>query len=626
MEAGEVMVSLLILLPLAGSALLLAAGRHLPERWAGLLGTLTVGAGFVLAAVAGGDFLTGGGEALHIPWFDWLRPLGVRAGLLWDPLSALMALVVTGVGSLIHLYSIGYMKGDPRFGRFFAYMNLFVASMLILVLADGFALLFVGWELVGLCSYLLISFWFEKPAAAAAGKKAFVVNRVGDAGFLVALMLVFSTFGSLGYQEVLGRAAAELSTGMATAITLLLLMGAAGKSAQFPLYVWLPDAMEGPTPVSALIHAATMVTAGVFMVVRTGALFDLAPASAAVVAAIGIGTALYAATIAVAQHDIKRVLAYSTISQLGFMFAGVGAGAYVAGMFHLTTHAFFKALLFLGAGAVIHALGGEQDMRRMGGLWRRLPVTTVTMVVAWLAISGIPPLSGFWSKDEILATLFARGGAWRALWAVGLLTALLTAFYMSRMIYLTFFGTPRWAEGAHPHEAPPVMALPLGVLAVAALGAGVLNTPWRPGLAHFLDPVFAGLQVAHLPASTTQWVLAAVSAAVAVVGILLAAAVYLRGRRPSEEGPAWDLVRRGYRVDEAYARVFAAGGGAAARFAADTVDQKGIDGLVNGVGVLVRLAAERLRPLQTGFVRQYGLGIVAGAVALLAWFLSRGGF
>ena len=620
------MVSLLILLPLGGSALLLAFGRRLGQPGAGLLGTLTVGAGFVLAVVAGWGFVAGTGEALEVPWFDWLPALGVRAGLLWDPLSALMAMVVTGVGALIHVYSIGYMRGDPRIGRFFAYMNLFVASMLILVLADGFALLFVGWELVGLCSYLLISFWFERPSAAAAGKKAFVVNRVGDAGFLVALMLVFASFGSLRYADVFSQAPSELTTGSATAITLLLLVGAVGKSAQFPLYVWLPDAMEGPTPVSALIHAATMVTAGVFMVARTGALFELAPASAAVVAVVGMGTALYAATIAVAQHDVKRVLAYSTISQLGYMFAAVGAGAYVAGMFHLTTHAFFKALLFLGAGAVIHALAGEQDMRRMGGLWRRLPVTTATMVVAWLAISGIPPFSGFWSKDEILATIFERGGLWRVIWGLGLLTALITAFYMTRMIYLTFFGERRWSEQAHPHEAPWVMGLPLAVLAVLALGGGMLNTPWRLGLEHFLEPAFHGVPIATAGPGFTQVVLAIVSAEVALAGLLLAVAAYRRGLRPAEEEPAWDLVRRGYGVDEAYARVFAAGGGAAARLAAGPVDQKGIDGLVNGVGVLVRAIGERLRPLQTGFVRNYGLSILVGAVALLAWFLSRGGW
>ncbi|HSQ37593.1 MAG TPA: NADH-quinone oxidoreductase subunit L [Acidimicrobiia bacterium] len=626
MEAGEVTVTLLILLPLGGSALLLAFGRRLGEPGAGVLGTLTVGAGFVLSVVAGWGFLAGTGEALEVPWFDWLPALGVRAGLLWDPLSALMAMVVTGVGALIHLYSIGYMRGDPRFGRFFAYMNLFVASMLILVLADGFALLFVGWELVGLCSYLLISFWFERPAAAAAGKKAFVVNRVGDAGFLVALMLVFAAFGSLRYADVFSRAPAELTTGSATAITLLLLMGAVGKSAQFPLYVWLPDAMEGPTPVSALIHAATMVTAGVFMVARTGALFELAPASAAVVAVVGMGTALYAATIAVAQHDVKRVLAYSTISQLGYMFAAVGAGAYVAGMFHLTTHAFFKALLFLGAGAVIHSLAGEQDMRRMGGLWRKLPVTTATMVVAWLAISGIPPFSGFWSKDEILATIFERGGLWRVIWALGLLTALITAFYMTRMIYLTFFGERRWPEGAHPHEAPWPMGLPLAVLAVLAMGGGLLNTPWRLGLEHFLEPAFHGVPIAAAGHGFTQMVLAIVSSEVALAGILLAVAAYRRGPRPAEEQPEWDLVRRGYGVDEAYARVFAAGGGAAARLAAGPVDQKGIDGLVNGVGVLVRTIGEHLRPLQSGFVRNYGVSILVGAVALLAWFLSRGGW
>jgi NADH-quinone oxidoreductase subunit L len=626
MEAGEVLVSLLILLPLGGSALLLALGRRLGEPAAGILGTLTVASGFVLALVAGGEFLAGTGAAHAIPWFDWLPALGVTAGLLWDPLSALMAMVVTGVGALIHVYSLGYMRGDPRFGRFFAYMNLFVASMLILVLADGFALLFVGWELVGLCSYLLISFWFEKPAAAAAGKKAFVVNRVGDAGFLVALMLIFSTFGSLRYEEVFARASSELTTGAATAVTLLLLMGAVGKSAQLPLYVWLPDAMEGPTPVSALIHAATMVTAGVFMVARTGVLFELAPAAAAVVAVVGIGTALYAATIAVAQHDIKRVLAYSTISQLGYMFAAVGAGAYVAGMFHLTTHAFFKALLFLGAGAVIHALSGEQDLRRMGGLWRRLPVTTATMVVAWLAISGIPPFSGFWSKDEILATVFERGGAWRVVWALGLLTALITAFYMTRMLYLAFFGERRWAEDSHPHEAPRVMTLPLAALALLALAGGVINTPWRLGLEHFLEPAFPGVPIAAPGSGFSQLVLAIISAEVAAAGIILAVVAYRRGLRPAEDGPAWGLVRRGYGVDEAYARVFAAGGGTAARLAAGPVDQKGIDGLVNGVGVLVRAVGERLRPLQTGFVRNYGLSILVGAVALLAWFLSRGGW
>jgi NADH-quinone oxidoreductase subunit L len=624
MDAGEVMVSLLILLPLGGSALLLAFGRRLGERAAGILGTLTVATGFVLALVAGRDFLAGTGEALAVPWFDWLPALGVRAGLLWDPLSALMAMVVTGVGALIHVYSIGYMRGDPRCGRFFAYMNLFVASMLILALADGFALLFVGWELVGLCSYLLISFWFERPAAAAAGKKAFVVNRVGDAGFLVALMLIFSAVGSLRYADVFARAPSRLTTGTATAITLLLLMGAVGKSAQFPLYVWLPDAMEGPTPVSALIHAATMVTAGVFMVARTGVLYNLAPASAAAAAVIGIGTALYAATVAVAQHDIKRVLAYSTISQLGYMFAAVGAGAYVAGMFHLTTHAFFKALLFLGAGTVIHALAGEQDMRRMGGLWRKLPLTTTTMVVAWLAISGIPPFSGFWSKDEILATIFARGGAWRVIWALGLLTALITAFYMTRMLYLTFFGERRWAEDTHPHEAPWVMGLPLAGLALLALAGGVINTPWRLGLEHFLEPAFHGVPIAGPGSGFTQVILAVVTAEVAVAGIVLAVAAYRRGLRPAEEGAAWGLVRRGYGVDEAYARVFAVGGGAAARLAAGPVDQKGVDGLVNGVGVLVRATGERLRPLQTGFVRNYGLGILVGAVALLAWFLSRG--
>jgi NADH-quinone oxidoreductase subunit L len=620
------MVSLLILLPLGGFVVLLSFGRRLGEPWAGVLGTLTVASGFGLALAAALGFIGGTGEPETIKWFDWLPSLGVGFGLLWDRLSAVMALVVTGVGALIHVYSIGYMRGDPRFGRFFAYMNLFVASMLVLVLADGFAVLFVGWELVGLCSYLLISFWFERPSAAAAGKKAFVVNRVGDAGFLVALMIVFATFGSLDYGKVFASAPTGATTATLTVITLLLLVGAAGKSAQLPLYIWLPDAMEGPTPVSALIHAATMVTAGVFMVARTGILYELAPASAATVAIVGAATALYAATIALAQRDIKRVLAYSTISQLGYMFLGVGAAAYSAGIFHLTTHAFFKALLFLGAGSVIHAMGGEQDLRRMGGLARIMPGTAITMIIAWLAISGIPPFAGFWSKDEILASVFARGGLWVVLWAVGLLTALLTAAYMSRMMYLTFFGERRWEEGVQPHESPKVMVLPLAVLAVASLVGGLVNTPWRLGLEHFLDPVFAAVKPTVPGEGSIQVVLAVVSASVALAGILLATVFYLWRRRPAEEGGIWAALRGGYYLDDLYARVLVGGGGAVSRFAASTIDQKGVDGLVNGVGALTTLVGRKLRPLQSGFVRSHSLGLLVGAVALLVWFLSRGGF
>jgi len=622
----NVLVSLVPLLPLGGAVVLLAFGKRLGEPWGGITATATVAASFGLALAAALGFLGGGAEPEIVTWFDWLPALGVRAELLWDPLAALMTLVVTGVGAVIHLYSIGYMKGDEGYGRFFAYMNLFAFSMLILVLANNFAVLFVGWELVGLCSYLLISFWFDRPTAAAAGKKAFVVNRVGDAGFLVALMLVFSTFGTLDFGRVFEAAPAELGTGLATAITILLLVGATGKSAQLPLYVWLPDAMEGPTPVSALIHAATMVTAGVYMVARTGALFDLAPVSAGVVAVVGAATAFYAATVALGQRDIKRVLAYSTISQLGYMFMAVGAAAYVAGLFHLLTHAFFKALLFLGAGSVIHALGGEQDMRRMGGLARRMPLTFGTMLVAWLAISGIPPFSGFWSKDEILAALFQRGGLWTVLWGVGLVTALITAYYMSRLMYLTFFGERHWSEGVHPHESPPVMALPLLVLGLGSLVGGLVNTTWRPALEHFLEPAFEGLTTATLPEGVTLLLLATISAAAGLAGIIAAADIYMRRKAAREEGPVWDLLRGGYRVDDLYARVFVDGGGALTRFAATTVDEKGVDGAVNGLARLTGWLGARMRPLQTGFVRSYGLVVLVGAVALLAWFLSRGVF
>jgi NADH-quinone oxidoreductase subunit L len=620
----EVLVSLLLLGPLAGAVVLLLLGKRIGEPGAGALATAIVGASFAMALLAGADFITG--DAHHaevVHWFSWLPPLGVDAAFRWDALSVVMTLVVTGVGSLIHLYSIGYMHGDERYPRFFAYLNLFIFSMLTLVLADNFALLFVGWELVGLSSYLLISFWFERETAAAAGKKAFVTNRVGDVGFMVALMLIFAEFGTFGFDAVFETAEGVLSTEMATAITLLLLVGAAGKSAQLPLYVWLPDAMEGPTPVSALIHAATMVTAGVYMVARSGALFELAPVSGGVVATVGAATALFAATIAIFQNDIKRVLAYSTISQLGYMFLAVGSAAYVAGIFHLMTHAFFKALLFLGAGSVIHAMHEEQDMRKMGGLRSKMPVTAFTMIIAWLAISGIPPFAGFWSKDEILATVFERGELWVVLWVVGLITALLTAFYMSRLIFMTFFGKPRWEEGKHPHESPAVMTLPLIVLAVASVVGGLVNTPWRLGLEHFLEPAFELVKLAHPPEGGTAFALALVSVAAAAVGIV-AALRYARGL-PKEEGAAVRLLERGYYVDDLYRKVFVDGGGRVAELSAEG-DRRIVDGGVNGVGWLTQKAGALLRPLQTGFVRSSALWITVGTVGLLAWFLTRGAF
>ncbi|CAN5531164.1 NADH-quinone oxidoreductase subunit L [soil metagenome] len=618
------LVWLVIALPLAGYALLQVFGKRIGEPAAGWIATLLVGAAFAVAVLASIDVLTG--EAPHhtIHLFTWMPAIGVDASLLWDPLSTMMTLIVTGVGFLIHLYSVGYMHGEERFGRFFTYLNLFIASMLILVLADGFGLLFVGWELVGLSSYLLISFWFVKPVAAAAGKKAFVVNRIGDLGFLIALMLIFANFGTLAFAPVFERAPEVLTTGGATAITLLLLVGAAGKSAQIPLHVWLPDAMEGPTPVSALIHAATMVTAGVYLTARSGVLFELAPVSAATVAVVGAATALIAATIAIAQRDIKRVLAYSTISQLGYMFMAVGAAAYVAGVFHLLTHAFFKALLFLGAGSVIHAVAGEQDMAKMGGLRRVMPVTFVTMVVAWLAISGIPIFAGFWSKDEILAVLFGRGGWWLALWAVGLVTAALTAFYMSRMIYLTFFGRPRWDDGVHPHESPVTMTLPLVALGGLSLVGGLINTPFKPVLEHILQPSFDLVERAHIPEGVTPWVLAAVSVAAGVVGIAYAARRYLGETRPDETGPVWELVEQGYRVDDLYGGTLVIPGRRGAEALAFTADAKVVDGAVNGTGRLVQVVSTLLRPLQTGFARSYVLGIVAGTLGLVVWLLVRG--
>ncbi|MDH3462912.1 MAG: NADH-quinone oxidoreductase subunit L, partial [Acidimicrobiia bacterium] len=476
------LIWLVIAIPLTAAVVLHFAGRYLGDPRSGWLASAAVGSSFVIALIAALPFFDGSGHGEIVRLWDWMPAIGAALEIQWDPLAALMALVVTGVGALIHVFAIGYMRGDERFHRFFTNLNLFIASMLTLVLAGNYAMLFLGWELVGLCSYLLIGFWYTRPTAAAAAKKAFIVNRIGDFGFMIALMLIFTSFGTLAYAGVFETAGEVLTTSTATVIGLLLLVGAAGKSAQVPLYVWLPDAMEGPTPVSALIHAATMVTAGVYVIARSAAIFELAPAASITVATIGAVTALWAATIAMAQRDIKKVLAYSTISQLGYMFLAVGATAYVAGVFHLMTHAFFKALLFLGAGSVIHAMNDEQDMHKMGGLFTKMPITAVTMGIATLAIAGIPPLAGFWSKDEILASSFERGGWFAALFVVGVITALLTAFYMSRQWVLVFLGEPRWDQGVEPHESPWVMTAPLMILAGLSVVGGLVNTPIRTSL------------------------------------------------------------------------------------------------------------------------------------------------
>ncbi len=621
---------LVIALPLAGTVLLHFFGRYLKEPLSGWLASAAIGAAFVIALVAALPFFRGEEEATTIALGEWMPAIGAGFELLWDPLAAVMTLIVTGVGTLIHVFAIGYMHGDERFPRFFSHLNLFAASMLTLVLAGNYAMLFLGWELVGLCSYLLVGFWFFRPIAAAAAKKAFIVNRIGDFGFMIGLMLVFATFGTLSFSGVFDRAGEELTSGLATAIGLLLLVGATGKSAQVPLYVWLPDAMEGPTPVSALIHAATMVTAGVYVIARSAPIYEFSPFASTVVASIGALTAIWAASIALAQRDIKKVLAYSTISQLGFMFLAVGATAYVAGIFHLMTHAFFKALLFLCAGSVMHAMSDEQDMHKMGGLFRKMPVTAITMGVAALALAGVPPLAGFWSKDEILAAGFARGGWFQFLWVIGLVTALLTAFYIARLWVLVFLGEGRWDEDAHPHESPKVMTHPLIVLAVLTVLGGLVNTPFRLGLEHFLEPSFASV---HLQHATDDWVVLGVLAGLSVLAALAGAGVgYLAYNRPTERWrrfeesfePLWGAWEAAYGVDDLYGRVLVAPGRSLAETAAFAVDVGVVDGAVNGVGRLVRNLGEWARPLQTGFVRNYGVLFLGGALIVVVWLVAGG--
>ena len=614
---------LVIAFPLTGAAVLLLFGKRFGDPWAGWVASGTVFASFLFALPLIIPLIQGTEEAQTVFIYEWIPIVHADISILWDPLSALMTLLVTGIGTVIHVYSIGYMRGDGRFGRYFAYLNLFAGSMLILVLANNYAMMFIGWELVGFCSYLLISFWFVRPAAAAAGKKAFIVNRIGDFGYIVAMMLIFFVFGTFDFDIVFGSAASELSHGMAVAITLLLLLAAAGKSAQIPLYVWLPDAMEGPTPVSALIHAATMVTAGIYMLARSAALLDLAPETGTIIATIGVITAFWAALIAMSQRDIKRVLAYSTISQLGYMIFAVGLGSYVAAMFHLTTHAFFKALLFLGAGSVIHAMSGEQNMWKMGGLRKIMPITFWTMVTAWLAISGVFPFSGFWSKDEILASAFVEQ-SW-VLWAIGVATAFLTAFYMSRLMFLTFFGEERWPEGTHPHESPAVMTGALVILAVPTVFLGGINTPFALTFEHFLEPAFEFVQLPHPGEAVTLVSLAVMSGLIALAGVGFAYFRYLRRVPQQATGGYWSAAEDGFYIDDIYGRTIVLPGKWFAGWLAVSVDEEGIDRIVNGVGGSVRRLGDAMRPLQDGWVRSYAAGIGFGALGLVILMLFVGG-
>jgi NADH-quinone oxidoreductase subunit L len=621
------------LLPLIGFVELAAIGRKLGDPVAGWIATGTVVGSFVVACVVFAGLLaqSASERSFTQDLFTWI-PVGglqVHAALLIDPLSMTMALFVTGVSSLIHLYSIGYMKGDRDYAKFFLYLNLFVASMLILVLADNLLFTFVGWEGVGVCSYWLVSFWFGRDSAASAGKKAFLYNRIADVGFLIAIFLVFSKTGTLNYTGIFSHLS-QIGGGTGTAICLLLFVAAAGKSAQLPLFPWLADAMEGPTPVSALIHAATMVTAGVYLMCRISPLLDRSHDAQLVVASVGAATAFIAATIGCAQQDIKKVLAYSTVSQLGYMFLAVGTGAYEAAIFLMVAHAFFKALLFLGAGSVIHGLHDEQDLKKMGNLRRYMKLTFFTFGIGALAIAGIPPLSGFFAKGDVLDNAFAR---YPVLWAIALVTAALTAYYMTRLVSLAFFGDDRWqAAGgagaghdgeAAPHEGPWVMALPLVVLAVLAFAGGALHLPWHTSWnpLGWLAPVFGPGQYVPHQSSGTLWTLAIVDSVVALVGLGVAFSLWSRRvERPALE-PA--VLQRAYYLDDIYDAVIARPGLAFAKFCATVIEVKVIDGAVNGVARLTRAAGGSLRKVQTGYVRQYALGIVLGTVVLLAWMISR---
>jgi NADH-quinone oxidoreductase subunit L len=627
-------VWLIPLLPLIGFLINGLLGKSLPKGVVGTIGSATVGLSFLITVKI---FL----EVLKLPVdartvekvvYTWIAsgPLKVSVAYLIDPLSLIMMLVVSGVSTIIHIYSIGYMYDEEGFYRYFSYLNLFVFAMLTLVSANNFLLMFVGWEGVGLCSYLLIGYWYEKQSASDAGKKAFVVNRIGDFGFLLGIFLIFWTFGSLNFKEVFALAAKyPVGSGVITTITLLLFVGATGKSAQIPLYTWLPDAMEGPTPVSALIHAATMVTAGVYMVARCSGLYVLSPLSLLVVAAVGAVTAIYAATIGMAQFDIKRVLAYSTVSQLGYMFLACGVGAFTSGIFHLMTHAFFKALLFLGSGSVMHGLHGELDMRKMGGLKKHMPITYWTFLLATLAIAGIFPFAGFFSKDEILFHSLVSGHI--VFWGIATVAAFITAFYMFRAVFLTFHGESRVDPHVHPHESPPLMTVPLMALAALSVVGGFVGFPIIAGANKFRDflaPAITPLvHEAHYPA-WFEITMMAFSMAVAAAGIYTAYRMYIKRpelpEKVTQKIPViYDLVYHKYYVDEIYDATVVNPIKNGSDFLWHGVDDNVVDGAVNGSATTIGWLSSHLRKLETGFVQNYALAILIGVVLIAGYLIGR---
>jgi NADH-quinone oxidoreductase subunit L len=624
------LVWLVPLLPLIGFLIIGLFGKKLSKGLAGIIGSGVVFGAF---AVAVGIFMELNGQAqksVTIDLFSWITAgnLSIPFSFLIDPLSSLFLLIITGIGFLIHVYSTAYMHDDEGFSRFFAYLNLFIFFMLLLVLGSNYLIMFVGWEGVGLCSYLLIGFWFKNTSYNNAAKKAFIMNRIGDLGFLLGIVLIYVTFGSISYHDVFEQAK-SLATGtpVLTAITLLLFVGAMGKSAQLPLYTWLPDAMAGPTPVSALIHAATMVTAGIYMIARSNILYTLSPDTMAVVAVIGVCTALFAATIGLAQNDIKKVLAYSTVSQLGYMFLALGVGAYTGAVFHVMTHAFFKALLFLGAGSVIHAMSGEQDIRKMGGLKKYIPITHFTFLIGTLAISGFPGFSGFFSKDEILAHAYEHN---KILWLVGVLTAGMTTFYMFRLYFLTFKNTFRGTheQEHHLHESPKAMTIPLVVLAILSLFGGLIGIPEVLGGHHFLEeflaPVFddSHFRLVHHLSHETEIILMCVAVTVMLLAIYFAYKTYVTDKKlPAAESeelqPVHKLVYRKYLIDELYEAVITKPLNFIGEGLHKVVDNQIVDGLVNSCGYVVNGVSGVIRKAQTGNIGFYVFVMVISIVLIL---------